>query len=37
MTVVVVSTGGTIMARADPETGKLVPAISTSELVEIMA
>jgi L-asparaginase len=37
MTVVVVSTGGTIMARADPETGKLVPAISTAELVEMMA
>jgi len=37
MTVVVVSTGGTIMARADPETGKLVPAISTDELVEMMA
>jgi L-asparaginase len=37
MTVVVVSTGGTIMARADPETGKLVPAVSAGELVEMMA
>jgi len=37
MTVVVLSTGGTIMARADPETGKLVPAVSASELVEMMA
>jgi L-asparaginase len=37
MTVVVVSTGGTIMARADPETGKLVPAVSAEELVEMMA
>jgi L-asparaginase len=37
MTVVVVSTGGTIMARADPETGKLVPAVSADELVEMMA
>ena len=36
MTVVVVSTGGTIMARADPETGKLVPAVSAAELVEMM-
>jgi L-asparaginase len=37
MTVVVLSTGGTIMARADPETGKLVPAVSADELVEMMA
>jgi L-asparaginase len=37
MTVVVVSTGGTIMARADPETGKLVPAVSAAEVVEMMA
>jgi L-asparaginase len=37
MTVVVLSTGGTIMARADPDTGKLVPAVSASELVEMMA
>ena len=37
MTVVVLSTGGTIMARADPATGKLVPAVSGDELVEMMA
>jgi L-asparaginase len=37
MTVVVLSTGGTIMARADPQTGKLVPAVSGDELVEMMA
>jgi L-asparaginase len=37
MTVVVLSTGGTIMARADPDTGKLVPAVSAEELVEMMA
>ena len=37
MTVVVLSTGGTIMARADPQTGKLVPAVSADELVEMMA
>jgi L-asparaginase len=37
MTVVVLSTGGTIMARADPDTGKLVPAVSAGELVEMMA
>src|SRR5205085_2428763 len=37
MTVVVLSTGGTIMARADPETGKLVPAVGADELVEMMA
>jgi L-asparaginase len=37
MTVVVLSTGGTIMARADPDTGKLVPAVSADELVEMMA
>jgi L-asparaginase len=36
MTVVVLSTGGTIMARADPETGKLVPAVGAGELVEMM-
>jgi L-asparaginase len=37
MTVVVVlSTGGTIMARADPETGKLVPAVAPGELVDMM-
>jgi L-asparaginase len=37
MTIVVLSTGGTIMARADPQTGKLVPAVSADELVEMMA
>jgi L-asparaginase len=37
MTVVVLSTGGTIMARAEPDTGKLVPAVSADELVEMMA
>jgi len=37
MTIVVVSTGGTIMARADPDTGRLVPAVSAAELVEMMA
>jgi L-asparaginase len=36
-TVVVVSTGGTIAMRADPETGKLVPAVSGAELVEMLA
>jgi L-asparaginase len=35
-TVVVVSTGGTIAMRPDPETGKLVPAVSGSELVEML-
>ena len=34
--VVVVSTGGTIAMRADPETGKLVPAVSGGELVEML-
>ncbi len=37
MTVVVVSTGGTISMRPDPETGKLVPAVSGEELVEMLA
>ena len=37
MTVVVVSTGGTIMAREDPETGKLVPAVTAGEIVDLMA
>jgi L-asparaginase len=37
MTVVVVSTGGTIAMRPDPETGKLVPAVSGDELVEMLA
>jgi L-asparaginase len=36
-TVVVVSTGGTIAMRPDPATGKLVPAISGDELVELLA
>ena len=36
-TVVVVSTGGTIAMRSDPETGKLVPALSGEELVEMLA
>jgi L-asparaginase len=36
-TVVVVSTGGTIAMRPDPVTGKLVPAISGDELVELLA
>jgi L-asparaginase len=35
--VVVVSTGGTIAMRPDPETGKLVPAVSGPELVELLA
>ena len=35
--VVVVSTGGTIAMRPDPETGKLVPAVSGDELVEMLA
>jgi L-asparaginase len=35
--VVVVSTGGTIAMRPDPETGKLVPALSGEELVELIA
>src|SRR5215475_10869116 len=35
--VVVVSTGGTIAMRTDPVTGKLVPAISGDELVELLA
>jgi L-asparaginase len=36
-TVVVVSTGGTIAMRPDPATGKLVPAVSGEELVELLA
>jgi L-asparaginase len=36
-TVVVVSTGGTIAMRPDPATGKLVPAVSGDELVELLA
>jgi L-asparaginase len=35
--VVVVSTGGTIAMRPDPSTGKLVPAVSGEELVEMLA
>jgi L-asparaginase len=35
--VVVVSTGGTIAMRPDPETGKLVPALSGDELVRLLA
>jgi L-asparaginase len=35
--VVVVSTGGTIAMRPDPATGKLVPAVSGEELVELLA
>jgi L-asparaginase len=35
--VVVVSTGGTIAMRPDPESGKLVPALSGEELVELIA
>jgi L-asparaginase len=34
--VVVVSTGGTIAMRPDPATGKLVPAMSGEELVEMI-
>jgi len=34
--VVVVSTGGTIAMRPDPETGKLVPAVSGEELVQML-
>lgn len=34
--VVVVSTGGTIAMRPEPETGKLVPAVSGKELVEML-
>jgi L-asparaginase len=34
--VVVVSTGGTIAMRPDPETGKLVPAVSGEELVGML-
>ena len=37
MHVVVVSTGGTIAMRPDPATGKLVPAVSGDELVEMLA
>jgi L-asparaginase len=36
MNVVVVSTGGTIAMRLDPDTGKLVPALSGDELVEML-
>ena len=36
MKVVVVSTGGTIAMRADPASGKLVPAVSGEEVVEML-
>lgn len=36
MRIVVVSTGGTIAMRPDPATGKLVPAVSGEELVEML-
>jgi L-asparaginase len=36
VSVVVVSTGGTIAMRPDPATGKLVPAVSGEELVEML-
>jgi L-asparaginase len=36
MKVVVVSTGGTIGMRPDPATGKLVPAVSGEELVDML-
>ncbi|MEA2268421.1 MAG: L-asparaginase [Solirubrobacteraceae bacterium] len=36
MTIVVVSTGGTIMAREDPRTGRLVPTATAAEIVELM-
>lgn len=36
MKIVVVSTGGTIAMRPDPATGKLVPAVSGEELVEML-
>lgn len=36
MPVVVVSTGGTIGMRPDPATGKLVPAVSGDELMEML-
>ena len=35
--VVVVSTGGTIAMRPDPVSGKLVPAVSGDELLELIA
>jgi L-asparaginase len=35
-TVVVVSTGGTIAMRQDPATGKLVPALSGDEVIEML-
>jgi L-asparaginase len=36
VTVLVVSTGGTIAMRPDPATGKLVPAVSGEELVQML-
>ena len=35
--VVVVSTGGTLAMRPDPSTGKLVPAVSGEEVVDMLA
>jgi L-asparaginase len=35
--ITVVSTGGTIAMRADPASGKLVPALSGEELMEMLA
>jgi len=35
--VVVISTGGTIAMRTDPASGKLVPAVSGEELVDLLA
>jgi L-asparaginase len=37
MTVVVRSTGGTITARADAKSGRLVPTVNADELVHMMA
>ncbi len=37
MPVVVVSTGGTIAMRPDPASGKLVPAVSGDELLDMLA
>lgn len=37
LTVVVVSTGGTIAMRRQPATGKLVPAVSGEELMEMLS
>jgi L-asparaginase len=37
VTVVVVSTGGTIASRPDPATGKLVPAVGAADLLATLA